>query len=138
MEGKELDAACAKYEGDYLESADLMHRPPCVLQIAEVVPPCVEKDATKRLIDKPIFRFEKATKRMIMGKTNQRIVKAIHGNKASGWIGQTVTIGVRYIDLPEALGGKDCPTLRVIPPDGVPIPVSARRWYGTEKPKHTK
>jgi hypothetical protein len=135
-DGRKLDAAMAKFEGDFVEAADLMQRS-VTLTISGVVPPNVEKDrgGKGKLIDKPIFSFEKAAKRFICGKTNRRIIQAIHGKKASQWIGKTVTLGVRY--LKEAFGEKNVPTVRVLPPPGVPIPMSARKFFGSEHP-HTE
>lgn len=128
-EGRKLDAAMARFEGHFVESADLMTRQ-VTLTINGIVPPNTEKDkdGKGRPIDKPILSFDKTSKRFIAGKTNQRIIRAIHGAKASGWLGKQITLGVRY--LPEAFGEKWAPTVRVIPPEGVPLPMSVRKFYG--------
>jgi len=128
----ELDKKMEQYQGDFVESADLMHLPPVTLKIAGVVPPKTEKDSAKKIIERPILSFEKARKRLVVGKTNERILKALLGAKASGWIGKDVTIGVRY--LAEAFGQKNVPTLRIIIPDGKPVPFSVKKHYGKETP----
>jgi hypothetical protein len=129
---KSLDDAMAKFEGNFLESADLMHDPPVRVVISAVAPPNTERDSAKKLIDKPILDFQGAKKRFILGKTNKRILKAWHGKKASGWIGKEIVIGVRY--LKESFGQKNMPTLRIIPPKDVPLPKAARDFFGQETP----
>lgn len=136
MTDDDIDTKMAKYEGNFLESSDLMHSPPVTVVIADVKPPNTEKSADGRKIDKPILVFEKATKWFVCGKTNIRILKAWHGKKPSSWIGRQVTIGVRY--LKAAFGESNVPTLRIIPPNTVPLPMSARKWFGRETPYPTE
>ncbi len=131
-ESRKLDAAMGRYEGSFVESADIMTRP-VTLIIASVVPPGVECDAKKKKIEKPIIGFEKANKRLILGRTNERILKAIHGKKASGWLGKPITLVVRY--LAEAFGERNVPTIRILPPADVPLPMSARKFFGSEHPR---
>ena len=132
MIDKELDAAVAKFEGPFLESSDLMSRPLCRLKISEVAAPGSMKSADGRVIDKPIMAFEGAKKMMILNKTNIRILKAMFGSKASGWVGHPVTIGVRY--LAKAFGQTNVPTLRIIPPEGAAVPFSVSKYMGSETP----
>lgn len=127
-----IDSECARFEGPYVESADLIHGKPVTVTISEVIPPNTERAADKRLIDKPILAFSNAKKRFICGKTNVRIIKAMYGKKPSEWIGKTITIGVRY--LKHAFGEVNVPTLRVIPPPGTHIPMGARRFFGKATP----
>jgi hypothetical protein len=132
-EGRKLDAAMARFDGPYLESSDLTQRM-VTLTISGVIPPGVEKDkgGKGKTIDKPMICFEKAAKRLILGRTNERIIKAIHGKKASGWIGKAVTLCVRY--LPEAFGQTNVPTIRVMPPSNVPLPFNCRKHFGEAEP----
>jgi len=132
MDAKELDAEMKRFEGPFLESADLMSCPPVKLTIADVHPPSTVKSADGRMIDKPILVFEKTDRQMIVNKTNQRILKAMFGAKASGWIGHPVSVGVRY--LSKAFGQTNVPTLRIIPPAGASIPFSAMKHMGSEAP----
>ncbi len=132
MTAADLDQAMAKYEGDFLEVADIMHGPPRVVEIADVDAPNTKKDAQGKLIDKPILTFAKARKKFILNKTNERLIKSLHGGKASAWIGNTITLGVRYLD--KAFGDTNVPTIRVIAPDGHPIPKAALKFYGSATP----
>lgn len=129
----DLDVQMARFEGNFIESADLMQKQ-ATLTIEGVVPPMVEKDKNGqgKPIDKAIISFRGTTKRLIVGKTNERIIKAIHGKKASGWIGKQIKIGVRF--LREAFGEKNVPTVRVIPPPEIPLPMAARKFFGAESP----
>lgn len=121
-----------KFEGHFLESADLMASRPVTLTISGIVPPNTEKAADGRLIDKPIIAFEKTDKRMIIGKTNERIIKSFLGSKPNEWVGQKVTVMVRY--LKAAFGESNVPTLRIVPPEGKPIPFACRKHWGQEMP----
>lgn len=132
MTNQDLDAACARFEGPFLDSSDMMNREPVTLKIKAITPPNEMKAADGRVIDKPIIEFEGARKMLILNKTNQKILKALFGTKASGWIGHPVTIGVRY--LKSAFGQKNVPTIRIIPPEGVPIPFGVQKHFGSEKP----
>lgn len=129
---KQLDAAMGRFEGNYIESADLM-RAQAVLTIESVVPPNTESDAKKKLINRPVISFRGTSKRFILGKTNERILRAVHGRKASQWAGKQIRLGVRY--LAEAFGERDVPTIRIIPPPDVPLPMGVRKHYGTEQPR---
>lgn len=121
-----------QYEGNFLESSDLQAADPYTLEISEVIAPNTVKDARKKTIDRAILVFANAQKRLILGKTNERIIKAMYGAKAQQWVGKTVTLGVRY--LARAFGEKNVPTIRVKPPDDFPIPFSARQHYGKSTP----
>ena len=133
MDQQTRDAEMEKYEGNYLESADLMSRPPVTLVIAGWEPPNTVKAANGKLIDKPILSFEGTKKQMILNQTNKTLLKAMFGTKASGWVGHPVTIGVRY--LAKAFKEKDVPCLRIVLPEGVPWPSGVRPFMGTEKPQ---
>lgn len=121
-----------RYVGNFIESADLMHSDPVTLAIADAIPPGTEKSADGRLIDRPIIAFEKTDKRFILSKTNERLVKAMHGSKPRSWTGQPITLTVRY--LPKAFGETNVPTVRVVLPDGVPMPMACRKHYGQAQP----
>jgi hypothetical protein len=125
------DEPRAPFEGNYIESADLLKVAPVTLTIQEVIPPNTEKSADGRLIDKPIIVFEKAHKKLVCGKTNYRVLKALHGRE-SDWKGKQIVLGVRY--LKTAFGQPNTPTVRVIPPKGTPIPASAWKHMGSATP----
>lgn len=121
-----------RFEGDFVESADLMNSKPVTLTISEVIKPGSEQSKDGRMIDRPIIAFEKATKRFVVSKTNERLLKAMFGPKPAEWVGQQVTLTVRY--LKQAFGESNVPTVRVVLPDDVPMPWSCRKHYGQEKP----
>lgn len=120
-----------RFEGDFLESADLMQIKSVSLEILGATEPNTEKAADGRLIDKPIIGFKGTPKRMILGKTNVRNIKAEHGAKPSEWAGKRITIEIRY--LKKAFGETNIPTLRVIP-QTVPIPFASRKHMGQPEP----
>lgn len=120
-----------RFEG-FLESSDLMQCPPVRLTIAGVSQPGSEKAKDGRVIDKPIIAFEGTNKRMILGKTNERLIKSLHGARPADWAGKTIVIGVRY--LASAFGFTNVPTIRVILPKGAPMPFSCNKHYGSAKP----
>lgn len=121
-----------KFEGNFVESSDLMKSGAVSLKIKKVHGPNTIKAADGRLIDKPIIEFDGAGKSMIIGRTNERLIKAQHGGKASEWIGKEITIAVRY--LREAFGERNVPTLRVILPSNIPSPYACRKHLGQEQP----
>lgn len=124
------------YKGDFIESSDLMATAAVRLRIAEVFAPGTQKCATGRDIDRPVLTFVHVEKRWVVSKTNERLLKAIFGPKTTAWIGQDITLGVRY--LREAFGERNVPTVRVIMPDGIPMPYAARKHYGFATPEEAK
>lgn len=130
------DAVNSRFEGDYVESAELMpFKGGAKVVIESVIPPNTEKDARKKLIDKPIVVIKGGTKnkKMIVGKTNFRVLKSLFGSP-SKWIGKEITIAARYLPKSQGFGQANCPCVRVIPPKGHPIPKSAYDFMGTEFP----
>ena len=137
MNAAELDdAVTGRFEGDYVEAQELMHATGVKVTIESVIPPGTEKDARRKLIDKPMLVLKGATKnkKMIVGKTNYRILSAIHGKKPSGWVGKDVVIACRYLPKSQGFGQENCPCVRVIPPRGTVIPHSAFLFMGSAKP----
>ena len=121
-----------QFVGDFVESADLMRGDPVTLVIEDVIKPNTEKSADGRPIDRPIVVFEKATKRFIVSKTNERLIKAMHGSRPSEWKGKPLTLTVRYLET--AFGEKNVPTIRVVLSEGIPMPFSCRKHYGRATP----
>lgn len=127
----DIDEQMAKYEGEFLEAADLMRATGDVdVEISAVVAPGVEKDARKKLIERPILSFTGKHKRLILGKVNTRILRAMFGVKASSWVGKRIKLCVRYGDW---FGQKDVPTIRIV--CEVPMPWGSRQHYGREQPE---
>ena len=123
-----------RYEGKFVESADLMASGPVTVEIAVVHKEGTQKAANGRLIQELIIGFKQTEKQFILNKTNERIIRSIYGTKTSEWIGKPLTLCVRYLE--EAFGEKDVPSLRVVPPDDKPLPYACRKdgRYGNAKP----
>lgn len=129
MSNKELDDAMAgQFQGNFLDANDLIARGNITVTIEDVVPPNLERDACKKLIDKPILSFKSAKKRLILNKTNSKIISLIYGVKASAWIGQPITLTVRVIE--SAFGQKNLPVVRVVPPNESLLSFKMRSNYG--------
>lgn len=120
----------SKYEGDYLEALDLER--PFELVIAGYTAERTQKDASGKLIKEAILSFEKAKKRLILNKTNYRILQALFGKDRNQWVGKKVTVSRRY--LREAFKHPNVLCIRIVPPRGTPLPMSVHKWMGSEKP----
>ena len=124
----------ARIEGDFMDASDLMHIAPVTLTIAAVVPPGTESwmdGKRERVIEHRILAFEGAAKRLILNRTNERLVKALYGPRSAEWVGKEITLAARYV---KAFGQNNCPAIRVILPDGSPIPQGARPHLGRKEP----
>lgn len=125
----ELDEAMAsQYTGNFLDASDLMKRGTVTLTISGVVAPGTEKDAGGKSIKPAILAFEKAKKRLILNKTNQKVIAMAHGSKASEWTGKSITLCVRWLE--KAFGQFNVPVIRVVPPEGTELTFSMRSKYG--------
>lgn len=137
MNATELDDACVmRFEGDYVEAAELMPFKGGVRVVIEsVIPPNTEKDKRKKLIDKPMIVVKGGTKnkKAIVGKTNYRVLTSMFG-KPSKWVGREITLAARYLPASKGFGQANCPCVRVIPPKGQPIPKSAYDFMGSAEP----
>lgn len=133
MATADLDERMAsQFEGNFLDATDIAKVGEITLRIADVSAPEQEKDATGKVINKAILTFEKAKKRLILNKTNCKVIAGLHGKKASDWIGKTVTLCVRYLET--AFGQRNVPVIRIKPGDESPLPFGMRKRYGSEKP----
>lgn len=120
------------FVGNFMDSSDIMEKGLVTVKISDVVAPNKEKDGSGKIINKPILSFEKSTKRFIANKTNCKVIAMMYGKKPSLWIGQSITLGVRYLE--KAFGQTNVPTVRVIPPDDKPLTFGMRRNFGSDKP----
>ena len=125
------------YDGPYLQPEDIGHEDDMTgkkweLTIAGIVPPGFEQDARGETIEDAMLTFEKTEKRLILNKTMYRTLKWTLGFDERKWTGQTVTVGLRWGDW---FGEKNCPAIRIIPPDDKPLPAGVRKHIGRERPK---
>jgi len=131
--GTELDEAMAsQFTGNFLDASDLMASGNITLTISDVVAPNVEKDSTGKTINKPILSFQGAKKRLILNKTNAKVISMAHSKKASEWTGKKITLTVRWLE--SAFGQKNVPVIRVVPPEGTALTFGMRQKYGREQP----
>lgn len=122
----------AAFEGSFLDATDIKARGEITLEISELIPPGIEKDAKGKLIDKAIVAFKGAQKRLILNKTNAKIMAMQLTGPPSEWKGQKVTLTVRY--LPEAFGQRNVPVVRVKPQDESQLTFPMRKKYGNATP----
>lgn len=117
-----------QFTGNFLDASDIMANGNITLTISDVVGPNVDKDATGKTINKAIVAFKGAKKRLILNKTNAKVISMAHGKKPSLWIGKQVTLTVRW--LRTAFGQDNVPVVRVVPPDGTSLTFGMRSKYG--------
>lgn len=117
------------YEGNFVQALDI--EKPTTLTISKVHEPYTKKSSDGRLIERAILEFEGARKMFILNITNQRVIWALHGKDRKKWPGKQITIARRY---GEFFGVKNAMAVRVIPPNGTPLPVGVKKRLGTEQP----
>jgi len=124
-----------RYEGNFLEAIDLPEGAHVPVVIEAIADPDTQKDGAGKTIRKAIVAFKGKGKRLILGKTNYRVLKAMLGADRAKWIGQTVQLQRRYLPADRAFGVPNELCIRVVPPHGTPIPKSARDYMGTTRPQ---
>lgn len=120
------------YSGDYLMADDLPAGREIVVTIERLIEPNTEKASDGRLVDKLALGFVGKAKKLILGKTNYRIVRLVLGSDPEKWIGQEIRLTVRFGDW---FNERDVPTIRVVPPADKPLPLGVRRQYGRPHPR---
>jgi hypothetical protein len=125
------EAMAAQFQGNFLDASDLMKADQTVT-ISDVVGPNEEQDSQKKRIDKPILSFAGCKKRLILNKTNSKVIAMAHGKKASEWVGKKITLTVRWLE--KAFGQTNVPVVRVVPPEGTALTFGMRQKYGSPKP----
>ena len=123
-----------KYEGNFLEGSDLPDNKRFPLTIEAVVPPGTEKDSGGKAILKAIVAFKGAKKRMILGKTSYGVLKVLFGKDETQWIGKQVDLMRRYLPSKFAFGVHNEMVVRIVPPDGPPVPGKVIKYLGRPTP----
>ena len=124
-----------RYEGNFLEGADLPEGKLVPVEIEDVLPPNSQRDKQKKLIDKAILKFKGKAKTMIVNSTNYRVLQAMFGKASSSdWTGQKIKLQRRYLHRSVAFGDHNSPCVRIIPPIGTPLKCGMRRFMGLDKP----
>jgi len=133
-----MNAMEERYEGHFLEAIDLPEGASCPVTIEAVADPDTETDASGKLIHKALVRFKDKAKRLVLNRTNYRMLKVLLGKNPADWLGKTVHLQRRYLDAAHAFGQKNELCIRVIPPAGTPIPKSVRDFMGSASPQGEK
>lgn len=129
------DKFAERYEGNFLEAADIPEGAEAKVEIAAVVPPDSEKDKAGKVIKKAIVQFHGRNKRLVLGKTNYRVLKMLFGAQPEQWVGKEVVLQRRYLDAAHGFGVHNEMCLRILPPIGTPIPKNVRDYLGTREPQ---
>jgi hypothetical protein len=98
--------------GGFLEAEDLPEGKDITVTIEAVREPSKDdKGQDGKLIDKPIVKFAKVKKELIMNKTNAKAIRRMFGeNEMTNWVGKQITI---YRTTCNAFGDKNRPCIRV-------------------------
>ena len=90
------DTVKTDFGPEYLKAEDLLKDgawQEYSLKIKEVIPGETIKASDGTVIKHPIVLFEKAGKRLILGKLNQRLMKYATGTSVMAeWVGKTITL----------------------------------------------
>lgn len=107
------------YGGGFLYAEDLIRGgefQEFELEIASFTEPGVEKAGNGDLIEKPIIGFRGATKRLVLCKTNCRVLPYATGEQPGlDLIGKKVRLQARYVKA----FGEEVAAIRIMPPNGV-------------------
>lgn len=122
------------FEGHFIDASDIPPKGFIEVEIAGIAAPGDDKDAKGKVIDKPILAFKGATKRLILNKTNLKLLATRHGKTASLWIGKKVTLTKRY--LAEAFGQRNVPVVRIAVDSESELTFAMRKKYGTAQPQN--
>lgn len=99
------------FPSKYLEAADLDGKEFCVvIESVEERHQGDGKDGKKFV--KPLVKFRKAKKGLVLNKTNAKIIRdrLCYGNEMQDWVGKPITL---YPTTCNAFGEKDTPCIRV-------------------------
>lgn len=127
------DAIRAAFDGNFIAAEDILQSGDVTVTIEAVIAPNTERDkgGKGRPIDKPILVMRGAKKRLVIGKTNLKVIAGLHGKASQEWIGKQITLTVRY--LKDAFGQKNVPVVRV-KTDESKMGYGARTKYGSPTP----
>lgn len=124
-----------RYEGNFLEASDLPEGALVSVEIEAITPPDAERDAAKRIIKRAILQFKGKKKRLILNKTGFRVLKILFGAATDDWVGKTVQLQRRYLPAHRTIDKHENePCVRIVPPEGTPIPKSVRDFLGSKLP----
>jgi hypothetical protein len=102
------------------------------LTIESVAKAGTVKDARGAVVDNEVVYFKGAEKGLVINRTNTRVLALLHGKDREKWKGKQVKLTVKFVN---AFGETDVPTIRIEPPNTIPLPFAVRKWQGRDKPK---
>ena len=79
------------YKTDYVAAGDLDGKD-VTLTVKAIHGPNKLKREDGKLIDKPVAEFAETPKKLVIGKTNARLIRMTHGNEMDGWVGRKITL----------------------------------------------
>jgi len=132
-EEKDLNKKVRDYGGKYLKGVGLKDGAEIKLKIAAVRPPNTVMAGDEKLIPEPILVFEKTELEMTINHTNHWLLQYLFGPDATDWIGNTATVGKRYLKEVKMLDSKDHACLRIIPPIGTKLPRYIMKHMGQKE-----
>ena len=117
---------------DYLRGEDLQRGGKwCefTLTIGSIDAPSTVKAADGKMIDRPIVSFAEAEKKLIVGKTNERLIKAQLGQVPKERIGKKITV---YPVVGNWFGVKNAIAVRVRISEDRPKPFISKKNLGSD------
>ncbi|NDD52816.1 hypothetical protein EBZ39_02880 [bacterium] len=103
-----------QFRGDFIDALCVSRDDDTVLTIDAVYASGTQKCADGRTIDKPVLGFKGTAKKLILNKTNAKILGLLYGNEMDNWIGRKLAL---FLTTTEAFGQKDVLAVRVRPKD---------------------
>ena len=114
----------------FLDSAELMaYDKPIFLTIKKIINAGELKNASGEPINKLVLEFEETPKKLILCRTNEKIIRSVNGKT---WTGRKIGLEVRYLE--RSFHERNVPCIRVSQTPNKPLPFSCRKHYGSKRP----
>ena len=117
-----------RYEGEFLEGLDIAEGEILQVTVSAVFDPGTQKDAGGKKIKEAVLAFSAHRKKLVMCKTNVRVLWAIIGKDETSWLGWKIPLKRRY--YPYCFKKQNEMCIRVIPPVGTVLPGKVVRHLG--------
>lgn len=109
------------FPNDYIASHDLRGKD-VTKTISKVVTEALRMSGG-RSETKPVVLFSDSKKKLVLNKTNAKIIASIYGNDTAGWVGKAVTLYPTMTNFGTAK--VDCVRVREGKPKQAPVPEEA-------------
>ena len=121
------------FGAEFLRAEDLLHQGKWgefTLTIKAAHDPNTVRAADKTMIDKPVIDFEKTDKRLVLGVTNQRLIKCATGAETTDdLIGKRITL---FAVIGDWFGEKNVTAIRIRVPEDQPKPFIKKQNMGKD------